>query len=44
MLKIRPVVCFCSDSVEVFILGVAIHFTIFIQGLLILLFSIINIS
>ena len=42
ILKIRPTVCFCSDSTDVFILSASTHFTTLIQGLLILLFSFIK--
>ena len=38
-LKIRPIVCFCSNSTHVFILSALTHFTIFIRGLSILLLS-----
>ena len=42
ILKIRPTVCFCSDSTDVFILSASTHYTTLIQGLSILLFSFIN--
>ena len=42
ILKIRPIVCFCSDSTHVFILSAPTHFTIFIRGLPILLISLIK--
>ena len=42
ILKIRPIVCSCSDLTRVFVLSAPTHFTIFIQGLSILLYSFIN--
>ena len=42
ILKIRPIVCFCSDTTHVFILNAPMHFTICIRGLSILIFSFIN--
>ena len=42
ILKIRPIVRFCSDSKHVFILSAPTHFTIFIWGLSILRFSAID--
>ena len=42
ILKIRPIVCFCSDSTHVLILSAPTDFTICIRGLSILLFSFIN--
>ena len=41
-LKTGPIVCFCSDSTHVFILSAPTHFTMFIRGLSILLFSLMN--
>ena len=41
-LKIRPIVCFRSNSTHVFILSAPTHFTICIRGLSIPLFSFIN--
>ena len=42
LLKIRPIVCFYSDSTHVFILSAPTQFTIFIRRLSILLFSFID--
>ena len=32
LMKIRPIVCFCSDSTHVFILSALTHCTIFTRG------------
>ena len=40
-LKIRPIVCFCSDLMQVYTVSVPMHFTI-LFGVLILLFWFIN--